>query len=71
MIARIMKPSVCPPQPSASTDNTNLGLDNSHDHAQPHPIIVQYCKKWMSELDPEFGVKIMDFKVAEMNATLN
>ena len=26
----------------ASADNTNLGLDNSHYHAQPHPIIVNY-----------------------------
>ena len=29
-----------PPQPSASADNTNLSLDNSCYHAQPHPIIV-------------------------------
>ena len=29
-----------PPQPSASADNTNLGLDNSRYHAQPHPIIA-------------------------------
>ena len=26
------------PQPSASADNTNLCLDNSQYHAQPHPI---------------------------------
>ena len=26
----------------ASADNTNLGLDNSHYRAQPHPIIVYY-----------------------------
>ena len=32
----------CPPQPSASADKTNLGLDNSRCHAQPHPIIVNY-----------------------------
>ena len=31
-----------PPQPSASADNTNLGLDNSRYHAQPHPIIAYY-----------------------------
>ena len=31
-----------PPQPSASADNTNLSLDNSRYHAQPHPIIVKY-----------------------------
>ena len=30
------------PQPSASADNTNFGLDNYHYHAQPHPIIVNY-----------------------------
>ena len=27
---------------SVSTDNTNLGLDNSRYHAQPHPIIVKH-----------------------------
>ena len=31
-----------PPQPSASVDNTNLVLDNSQYHAQPHSIIVYY-----------------------------
>ena len=31
-----------PPQPSASADNTNLSLNNSRYHAQPHPIIVNY-----------------------------
>ena len=31
-----------PPQPSASADNTNFGLDNYRYHAQPHPIIVNY-----------------------------
>ena len=34
-----------PPQPSASADNTNLGLDNSRYHAQPHPIIAYYHRK--------------------------
>ena len=29
-----------PPQPSASADNSNFGLDNYRYHAQPHPIIV-------------------------------
>ena len=29
-----------PPQPSASADNTNFGLDNYRYHAQPHPVIV-------------------------------
>ena len=33
--------SVCyPPQPSASVDNTNLGLYNSRYYAQPHPILL-------------------------------
>ena len=30
------------PQPSASADNTNLCLDNSQYHAQPHPITANY-----------------------------
>lgn len=29
------------PQPSTSTDSTNLGHDNSCYHAQPHPIILE------------------------------
>ena len=33
--------SLCyPSQPSASTDNTNFGLDNYRSYAQPHAIIV-------------------------------
>ena len=32
------------PQPSAWTDNTDLGFDNSWYHAQPHPIIVYYLR---------------------------
>ena len=42
MISWIIKTScLCYlPQPSASTDNTDLGFDNSWYHAQPHPIIV-------------------------------
>ena len=31
-----------PPQPSASADNIEFGLDNSLYYAQPHPIIVYY-----------------------------
>ena len=31
------------PQPSASEDNIDLGLDNSGYPAQPHPIIVNNC----------------------------
>ena len=30
------------PQPSASADNTNRGLDNSQYRAQPHPITANY-----------------------------
>ena len=42
IISRIIKPSClcCLPRPLASADNTDLGLDNSWYHAQPHPIIV-------------------------------
>ena len=41
MISRIIYPDLgqCYP-PQASTDNIDLGLDNSWYHAQPHPIIV-------------------------------
>ena len=44
MISWIMKTSCLYylPQPSASADNTDLGFDNSWNHAQPHPIIVYY-----------------------------
>ena len=31
------------PQPSASADNIDLGLNNSGYPAQPHPIIVNNC----------------------------
>jgi hypothetical protein len=40
------------PQPSASADNIDLGLNNSGYPAQPHPIIVNnYARKtaWESE----------------------
>ena len=43
MIAIIIKASISlcnPPQPSASADNTNFGLDNYRYHAQRHPILV-------------------------------
>ena len=44
MISWIIKTScLCYlPQPSASADNTDLGVDNSWYHAQPHPIIVYW-----------------------------
>ena len=44
MISWIIKTScLCYlPQPSASADNTDLVLDISRYHAQPHPIIVYY-----------------------------
>ena len=43
MIAIIIMAPVCySPQPSASADNTNLGLANYRYHAQPHLIIVNY-----------------------------
>jgi hypothetical protein len=32
------------PQPSASADNIDLGLNNSGYPAQPHPIIVKYLE---------------------------
>jgi hypothetical protein len=32
------------PQPSASADNIDLGLNNSGYPAQPHPIIVNKLK---------------------------
>ena len=37
------------PQPSASADNIDLGLNNSGYPAQPHPIIVNYY--YFKELD--------------------
>ena len=42
MISWIIKTScLCYlPQPSTSADNTEIGFDNSWNHAQPHPIIV-------------------------------
>jgi hypothetical protein len=30
----------------ASADNIDLGLNNSWYHAQPHPIIVYYCRNF-------------------------
>ena len=43
VIWRIIKASVCVILLSfASADNTNLGLDNSSYHTQPHSIIVNY-----------------------------
>jgi hypothetical protein len=35
-------PELFRPQPSASADNIDLGLNNSGYPAQPHPIIVNY-----------------------------
>ena len=43
-ISEKVRTSLCyPPQPLASADNTNHGIDDSRYHAQPHPIIVNYC----------------------------
>ena len=30
------------PQPSASADNSDLGVDNSRYHAQYHPVVAYY-----------------------------
>ena len=43
MILQIIKTSALYylAQPTASADNTDLGLDNLRYHAQPHPIIAE------------------------------
>ena len=40
------------PQPSASADNIDLGLNNSGYPAQPHPIIVNYLPNSLEITDP-------------------
>jgi hypothetical protein len=40
------------PQPPASVDNTNLQLDNSSHHAQPHSTIVNNYNVYSSATAP-------------------
>ena len=51
VIWRISKASACVIHLSfASADNTNLGLDNSSYHTQPHSIIVNYFRIFEGEI---------------------
>ena len=65
--------SLCyPPQPSASADNSNFGLDNYRCHAQPHPIIVKWNPldvprrrtPWIDEL-PKTCIILSSFSLTE------
>ena len=51
-----------PPQPSASTDNSDLGRDNYWHHAQLHPITAYYVfVKWCPEARDIISAEYREF----------